>query len=389
VKLDKDNSRRGLWRNSDAGVQRGIHAVVIGISDYPYLAGGTKAIPKAMGMGQLVLSAATAAQVFAWLRQNGRIGGRPVVSCRLLLAPGDSAPAGKPTESAFVQQLTGDWYENPNFNEIKAAVVDWANEFYPVPRQLSAENGAFFFFSGHGLQVLAQPSLLARDILNPASVEGPKNAVAYRSILDALPTYGLGDGLFLFDCCRNGPEAAERLHMVGRSVLDPVPSDALPPRWMKYLTATESEGRAYQDPDSPKRATLFGQAVLEALEGVEPNYRPYDVATIPWRLMFEGLESYTRGRVTQLLIDAQAYKTQKVVGGGEASEQAILVAERDPPAGFDSNAAGPGPAAFEIAAGSEIVPGPDAWPERSLEDVLRGGRAGVTVIEGGGGNVEL
>jgi hypothetical protein len=389
VTLAKDTGRLGLWRNPDPSVKRGVHALVVGISDYPFLAGGTHAVPKPMGMGQLVLSAATAAQIFAWLRTSGRLAGRPVASCRLLLAPGQSAPAGAPSESEFVEGLTDGWFESPDFGPISAAVVEWANEFYQAAAHESAQNAAFFFFSGHGLQVLSQPSLLARDILDPGSVLGPKNAVAYRSILDSLPTYGLGDGLFLFDCCRNGPEAAQKFNMVGRPVLEPLPSEATAPRSMKYLAATEGEGRAYQDPDSPRRATLFGQAVLEALEGVEPGYRPYDLESTPWRLMFEGLESYARGRVTELLIQRQANKTQKVASGGEASEQAILVAERDPPAGFDPRALASPPPEFAAASGSNPTDKAQHDPTTSLQGLLDRVPRGMNVVQGGAGGVEL
>lgn len=323
--------RQGLWR-SDGGDTRGVHALVVGISEYPHLRDGTAPAAESGGMGQLVVSAATAAQIFEWLVLRGRMAGRPIASCRLLLAPSQATLHGGGTEQARVDRITDGWYGEPTFRALAEAVVDWADEFYRTPIGESDTNAAFLFFSGHGLQVQGRPSLLAKDILNPASGSGRNNAVAYRPLLDALPTYGLGDGLFIFDSCRNGPEVAQRLNIVGREVLEPSERQPASPNSMKWLAATDAEGRAYQDPQSPRHATLFGQAVLEALEGVEPDHRPYDCTPRPWRLMFEGLESYTRGRVIELLRAQSASKTQTVTAGGEAKTLSILVAEKEPEA---------------------------------------------------------
>jgi hypothetical protein len=261
--------KRGVWRDIDYPIGTpGVHALIAGVSDYPYLAGGSRPTLNSMGMRQLVVSASAAAQIFGWLRQAKRMASRTVITCRLLLAPGPSIGPDGITEQAFVNRITGGHYENPTFDGLERAIKEWADEFYVVSRDRSAENAAFFFFSGHGLEILASPSLLARDILNPASAQGSNNAVAYKRVIEALQTFGVGDGLFLFDTCRNGPDLAKQLNIVGQEILRPAPQFREPPQCMVWLKATKAGARAYQDPKSQRRASLFGQAVVEALEGI-------------------------------------------------------------------------------------------------------------------------
>ena len=59
---------------------------------------------------------------------------------------------------------------------------------------------------------------------------------------------------------------------------------------------------AYQSPVG--HASLFGRALLEGLEGLPPDHVPYDRASVPWRLLFQGLEGHVQQRVAELLRDA-------------------------------------------------------------------------------------
>src|SRR6516165_4924034 len=97
-----DNTKPGLWL-SNPPTPAGAHALVIGISDYPYLGGGSAPAadraPNNGGLGQLEVSALSGALFFDWLRATDEIAGAQLATCRLLLAP-------RPDEQAMVDQLT-------------------------------------------------------------------------------------------------------------------------------------------------------------------------------------------------------------------------------------------------------------------------------------------
>jgi hypothetical protein len=384
MKLVRDEGLRGLWRapGIPAGTA-GVHAMIVGISDYPFLEGGTTPRPGgSAGMGQLAVSASGAAQIFRWLGETGRFAGRPVMTCRVLLAPGKSKGKDGSTETEYVEAITGGWHGDPTFANFRDLVVDWANEFFQTPARLRAETAALFFYSGHGLEVFSSPALLARDILDTRRAAGESNAVAYRSILDALPTYGLGDALFLFDCCRNAPGKARELNIVGQSVLTPSADPAAAPRSSMWLKAAEGRLSAYQDPKSARRASLFAQAVLEALEGFPPDFKPYDRSAAPWRLLFEDLESFSGDRVRELLRKRNSSKTQTVVPGGDPYRAKTMVAERDPPEG--ASLADPSDSLFK----SDTGPPPPPPRKDAQELIEERGRAVVNrfsteVREGG------
>lgn len=324
----------GLWRDPDVPVGApGVHAVIVGVSDYPHLDLGRG--PKAAqtgAMGQLAVSASGAAQVFDWLRGQETFADRPVVSCRLLLAPGTTTPTrGGPTEADFVAAITGGHHEAPTFRNLRDAIEAWATEMIQPPRDRRDENGALFFFSGHGLEVLSSPSLLAQDILNPTALgQGANLAIAYKRVLEALPTYGFGDAMFFFDACRNAPDVAQRLNIVGQGILDPAPNPADAPRSMMFLKAAAANTRSYQDPDGDRRASLFTHALIEALEGVGDDANPYDRSTTPWLLKFQALEGYTKRRVRELLAEKDAIKVQTVTAGGDPTDGEVTVARRHP-----------------------------------------------------------
>src|SRR5262249_9372717 len=184
-------------------------------SDYPHLDGGNPG-PRASdtgGMGQLEVCAVSAARVFDWLRTRERVAGAPLATCRLLLAP-------RAGEKAEVDTLTNQWYGGADFQSIRTATNAWGDDVH----RSGASTGstvAFFFFSGHGLEHIASPSLLARDILDPSTPRGRRNALAFEPLLQAIRTYGVDNALFFADACRNAPELAKRLSILAAIVLEP------------------------------------------------------------------------------------------------------------------------------------------------------------------------
>jgi hypothetical protein len=134
--LVPDKTTPGLWRDGSPNVP-GVHALIIGISAYPHLRDGGGSPAEDDGqMGQLEVSAKTAAKIFDWVKKRGTVSGALVKSCRLLLAP-------RPGEKLEVEELTQSHYADATFESIRAATKAWGNELV-VAGTYSQPNVAFF-----------------------------------------------------------------------------------------------------------------------------------------------------------------------------------------------------------------------------------------------------
>ena len=351
--LVPDSTRRGVWTPAQPQ-QAGVHAVIIGVSDYPYLGDGSappaERAPDNGGLRQLEVCARTAARIFDWLKQSGKVAGAPLASVRLLLAP-------RAAEAADVNALTGGAYAPADFATVRAALEAWADDI-AAGNRAGGPNVAFFFFSGHGTEYMSSPALLASDILNPRSAAAGRKAVGFLSLC-SVKTLGIDRALFFVDACRDVPAVARALNIVGAEILKPNP---YPPRThdsLISLQSTRSGGTAFQVPGDS--ATIFGRAVLEGLEGLPPSYVPYDTSYAPWRLLFARLETHVKQRVRELLAAQTATRFQQVVPYGDPYDGDMLVAEKvaslAPTAEEEPPAAPPSPPTLdaEIAVRSEEI----------------------------------
>lgn len=319
--LAPDATDVSLWAHPNAAAS-GVHALIIGISDYPHLLGGSGAQAAVTGgMGQLEVSARTAARVFDWLNRRGHVGGAPVASCRLLLAP---RPGQDKTD---VDALTLGHYDDALFTSIRDAAEAWEDAL-TKGGQSGAPNVAFFFFSGHGVEHLASPALLAQDVLNPSTNRGARAAVSFDSVWRAVKTYGIDRAFFFVDACRNAPDIVRTLNLVGEELLQPAHYSTRAADALLWLQATRAGEFAYQPPVGD--ASIFGRALLEGLEGLPPDHTPYDRTSVPWRLVFEGLESHVQQRVLDLLREHSTTLIQPVEPGGYPYKPKTLVAEKAP-----------------------------------------------------------
>jgi hypothetical protein len=315
----------GLWR-SDPPIAAGAHALVIGVSDYPFLGGGSAPdgdrAPDNGGLVQLEVSALSGALFFDWLKAAGEIAGAPLASCRLLLAP-------RPDERDPVDRLTEGHYSAADYEPMRSALIDWGNDIAAGGRT-KEPNVAVFFFSGHGVEVAASPAILARDVLNQRTADrGANKAVAVDSMSTAVKTYDIDRGLFFVDACRDSPRVARLLNLVGDQPLKP---SAFPQRRVDALIRLQSTAsglKSYQAKQDP--GTIFTQALLDGLNGPPPSYLPYDTTSIPWQLLFNALEGHVKRKVIDLLADRSPLALQTVEPYGNPYNALMLVARKDAP----------------------------------------------------------
>jgi hypothetical protein len=221
--------------------------------------------------------------------------------------------------------LTSAAYAPADYVSVRAAIEAWGNDIFAGAAE-PGPNVAFFFFSGHGTEHMASPALLTKDILNPRSPGGARKAVAFLSLCQAVKTYGIDRALFFVDACRDVPGVARTLNIVGEDILSPYAYPLRSHDALLCLQSTKAGGSAYQVPGSP--ATIFGQAVIDALDGPPPSYRPYDTTVFPWRLVFKELESHVKQKVRELLAKQTATLIQSVVPYGDPYDGDMLVAQK-------------------------------------------------------------
>lgn len=321
--IEPVDGKLGLWRSGKANAP-GVHALIIGISDYPYLLGGSA--PKEArtrdngGLGQLEVSAYSAALFFDWVIQAGDIGGAPLASCRLHLAP-------RPDEADRVASLkNGGNYADASYTTLRAALDEWTAEMSVAGRTGQEPNVALFFHSGHGVEIAASPAILASDVLDQFAADGGVGkAIAIEPMTLAVKTYNIDRGLFFVDACRDAPLAARMMNLIGDQSLNPNRFPTRRPDALLRLHSTASGRKSYQIKDG--EGTLFTEAVLNGLEGRSSNHQPYDTSSIPWPLRFAALEGHVKRLVTTLLAEYSPLAIQSVEPFGNPYNGEMVVAQ--------------------------------------------------------------
>ncbi len=355
------NGTPGLWRAGDANTA-GVHALIIGVSDYPYLSGGSAPIaaraPDNGGLGQLEVSAYSAALFFDWMTTAAEIGGAPLASCRLHLAP-------RPDEKEKVDQLTQAHYADATYAVLRTALDEWGAEMAVAGRTSQSPNVALFFYSGHGVEVAASPAILASDVLNQMTADaGAGKAVAVDPMTTAIKTYNINRGLFFVDACRDAPMAARLLNLVGDQSLTPNRTPVRRPDALIRLQSTASGLKAYQVKDGA--GTLFTQAVLNGLQGPPPQFIPYDTTNLPWPLRFSALEGHVKRMVSALLADFSPLAVQSVEPYGNPYNGEMIVARKDGP---------PLDAGDELPPTAQRIPSVEEAVHISATNVLRNAKS--------------
>ena len=251
------------------------HALVIGVSAYPHLLGGTGPVTgRHEGMGQLTSPGPSARAVASWLIENLRDPGKPLATVALLSAEQVAQP--------FRNPATGETHsvEPASMAAMTDAIEGWGSRGGdPADRLL-------FYFCGHGIANGREVSLLSADY-----GANPRNQLA-----DALDFSGLWLGMeavaareqcFFVDACRaNSSTALGASGYRGDPVYLPdvanLPMPALAPRQAPVFYSTILGQDAY---GRPQRPSPFTEALVRALSGAGGDDNEGD-----WRVSTTGLK---------------------------------------------------------------------------------------------------
>lgn len=240
-----------------AHVGPGTHVLIVGISDYPHLIGGTEPRPDiAEGMGQLDAPAISAHALAAWFLDEFNNPDRPLASLALLLSelsPVTFAHAKSQRATSLPRGTADDFCD---------AIDRWV-----LRASSERENQVIFFFSGHGVSS-GESILLLRDFGNRRTnrFDGSLNLNDFVSAMQTMvPEYQL----FLIDACRVPTSLASlamgQVHL-GRPCLTPNELDERggKPAKQSVHHASSSLSPAY---GRVRGASLYTEALLKALGG--------------------------------------------------------------------------------------------------------------------------
>lgn len=231
-----------------------LHALVVGVSDYPHLPGGSDPRGHGYGMRQLTATASTAAAVLAHLDAIADRLALPIGSRRVLLSPSPAELERDPSLGAGVPATR----EN-----LREAALAWREECASDP-----ENIALFYFAGHGVQRTRKDWALLLHDFNDQPGNPLYNAVDVNDLFSGMaPTVDdhprmARTQLWFVDACRGFPKDFDRFETLQASTVfgtglsdadnrcAPVYCGALPGK-SAYAIVGEQ--------------TIFGRALIECL----------------------------------------------------------------------------------------------------------------------------
>ncbi len=247
-------------RRAEPNIGPGLHAIIIGVSDYQHLSSAEDLPGDGLAALQKLESSALSGWRFAQklksLDAEKRLA-RPLKTLRLLLAPSASELAAEPGLAA----AGGD---TPLCASIRDALRLWRKDV-----AASKDEQALFHFSGHGIRrSLEETILLASNFLDPDVDVQLENAFNLRNIYNGMvPSLKFPDigreQFYFIDACRDKPDALDALDDTSTpKIFEPV-LGSYDDRKAPIFFATKTGGSAA---GIPGQVTYFTDALLWALD---------------------------------------------------------------------------------------------------------------------------
>lgn len=247
-----------LDRRTELAGKPGMHAVLIGVSDYAHLPSADD--PPGEGLAALkklrssAISALTLLKKLQSLDAEKRLC-RPLKTVRFLQSPSPEEVQKEASLAALGAPATR--------SSISAALKEWRKDVSDRP-----ENQSLFYFCGHGIRrSLEESILLAADFLDP---NDPKlfNSFRLSNIRNGMvpgPTFpAIGREQFYFvDACREKPDALDTLDTTETPKIFDAELGGVDERWAPVFFATITGGLAA---GLSKEPSFFVQALTWAMD---------------------------------------------------------------------------------------------------------------------------
>lgn len=234
---------------ADAKTKSRLHALVIGVADYPHLLHG--AGPQAtytFQLGQVEHPKPSAIAIAKWLIEEYQNRDVALGSVELLVSPGETWQRADGT-TVEVAPAT--------FEEIKSATARWYARCHTNPG-----NTSFMYFCGHGMTHLTQ-LLLPQDFGTPEVAIPWERCIDFTRFLAAMRGCAARTQLFFVDACRNQPEPLSALEPFGHPLVF-ANSNVPPPARLVFYAAAPEQAVPLRKTGG---TTALAEAFLKAMRG--------------------------------------------------------------------------------------------------------------------------
>jgi hypothetical protein len=222
------------------------HVLIVGVSRYKHLAGGTHVTPGLPALGQLTSPTVSARKLAEWCTQNKLVNpGAPLGSVELVL----SDPTG--------QQFNGSAVEDATMDNIRTAFDAWYDRC-----DANVGNVAIFYFCGHGLQkdnMLLLPEDFGQSRHNPWAT-----AIDFDRTYRGMAQCKAVTQLYILDACRQLSQIATLDLDASGQPLKTAVLNRQRPRTAPRLFATATGLVAFGDNGQVSRLT---SALIDCLDG--------------------------------------------------------------------------------------------------------------------------
>jgi hypothetical protein len=311
-RLRKPPRSRAIVVDHREGITKteGLHALIVGVSSYPFLPGGSARGPRQNAfpeLKQLSSAANSAYKLFEWLQQHEDDLAAPIASIRLLISP-----SVRELETNPALREVGD---RATLAKFLLAMAEWRQDL------AMCRNGiGLFYFAGHGAQRKRQDSILMLEDVGDGVGGLLRNAVEVNNIFDGLaPSFSqrkiARKQLFLIDACRMMPTQFRRYEWMNTSQVFNVEQQGIDDRAAPILLATLPGSQAYGVAGD---LSIFARALLDSLNN---SFTEEDAAGGKGVISVSSLRHSLGTRIKRL--NAEHKTAQELTTGGQYHDFAI------------------------------------------------------------------
>lgn len=227
----------------------GLHALVIGVADYPHLVGGKGPLAKnPLGLNKITTPLHTAKRFLEWLDLKYCNPARPLKSIEALVSPSPQW-VNSQGYAATLESATAD--------HIEQAFNRWLARCSAHP-----DNIALLYFCGHGLMKTDQ-YLLAEDFGDPAWASDWRNCIDFDSTRLGMASCKAQTQIFFIDACRETPYGMlNSVNVSGRNLANATYAQKV--RCSATYYSTTPGNRAFGPAAGP---TYFCETLIDCLDG--------------------------------------------------------------------------------------------------------------------------